>query len=53
MVADSTLANIIPHFKTVNPFITSALAKGGKVLVHGSAGISRSVALVIAFIMEK
>ncbi|OXA53267.1 Serine/threonine/tyrosine-interacting protein B [Folsomia candida] len=51
-VEDSSMANIIPHFRTVNPFIKFALNNGGKVLVHGSAGISRSVALVIAYIME-
>jgi len=52
-VEDSIMANIIPQFKAVNPFIRNAIESGGRVLVHGSAGISRSVALVIAFVMEK
>ncbi|XP_069030300.1 serine/threonine/tyrosine-interacting protein isoform X1 [Embiotoca jacksoni] len=33
-------------------FIDSCLATDGKVLVHGNAGISRSAALVIAYLME-
>uniref|UniRef100_A0A674HIV3 Serine/threonine/tyrosine interacting protein n=1 Tax=Taeniopygia guttata TaxID=59729 RepID=A0A674HIV3_TAEGU len=33
-------------------FIDGSLQSGGKVLVHGNAGISRSAALVIAYIME-
>ncbi|XP_068938330.1 serine/threonine/tyrosine-interacting protein isoform X2 [Petaurus breviceps papuanus] len=33
-------------------FIDGSLQTGGKVLVHGNAGISRSAALVIAYIME-
>lgn len=49
---DSNTANIIPLFRVVNPFIRNALTSGGRVLVHGSAGISRSVTLVISFIME-
>jgi len=44
---------MIPHFRDVNAFIESELRQGGRVLVHGSAGISRSAALVIAFIMAK
>jgi len=47
------MVNIIPHFKTVNEFVTQALDSGGKVLIHGNAGISRSAALIIAYIMEK
>uniref|UniRef100_A0A8C2M2Y6 Serine/threonine/tyrosine-interacting protein n=1 Tax=Cricetulus griseus TaxID=10029 RepID=A0A8C2M2Y6_CRIGR len=33
-------------------FIDGSLQNGGKVLVHGNAGISRSAAFVIAYIME-
>ncbi|GCB76610.1 hypothetical protein scyTo_0018357 [Scyliorhinus torazame] len=33
-------------------FIDGCLENGGKVLLHGNAGISRSAALVIAYIME-
>lgn len=34
-------------------FIDDCLSKGGQVLVHGNAGISRSAALIVAYIMEK
>lgn len=37
----------------VSQFIDECLSKNGSVLVHGNAGISRSAALVIAYIMEK
>uniref|UniRef100_A0A8C5K906 Dual specificity phosphatase catalytic domain-containing protein n=1 Tax=Jaculus jaculus TaxID=51337 RepID=A0A8C5K906_JACJA len=33
-------------------FIDGSLQNGGKVLIHGNASISRSVAFVIAYIME-
>jgi len=52
-IADSVTENIIVHFPKVKCFIDETLAAGGKVLLHGNAGISRSAALVIAFIMEK
>ncbi|CAL8120235.1 unnamed protein product [Orchesella dallaii] len=52
-IADSATENIIPHFKVVNSFLDESLSGGGKVLVHGNAGISRSAALVIAYIMSK
>ncbi|CAH3122698.1 unnamed protein product [Porites lobata] len=51
-VADSLTENIITHFPKVKAFIDSCLNSGGKVLLHGNAGISRSAALMIAFIME-
>jgi len=51
--ADSLVDTIIPHFKDTNNFIESALNSGGKVLVHGNGGVSRSAALVIAYIMSR
>lgn len=51
-VADSPTENIITHFPKVKAFVDSCLSSGGKVLLHGNAGISRSAALMIAFIME-
>ena len=36
----------------VKAFIDECLENKGKVLVHGSAGISRSASLVIAYIMD-
>lgn len=50
---DSPLESIIPHVKTVATFIDNCLHSGGKVLVHGNAGMCRSAALVIGYIMEK
>ncbi|XP_064622892.1 serine/threonine/tyrosine-interacting protein B-like [Lineus longissimus] len=52
-IADSVTENIIQHFPKVRDFIDECFRCGGKVLVHGNAGISRSAALVIAYIMER
>ncbi|XP_071441359.1 serine/threonine/tyrosine-interacting protein B-like [Hetaerina americana] len=52
-VADCVTENIIPHFPKVRDFIDGCLSSGGKALVHGNAGISRSAALVLGYIMEK
>lgn len=52
-IADTVMENIIPHFPVVKRFVDECLAAGGKVLIHGNAGISRSAALVLAYIMEK
>ncbi|RWS25686.1 serine/threonine/tyrosine-interacting protein-like isoform X2 [Leptotrombidium deliense] len=51
-IADSPTEKIIPVFDEAREFIGNCLRKGGKVLVHGNAGISRSAALVIAYVME-
>uniref|UniRef100_A0A8D0GP69 Serine/threonine/tyrosine interacting protein n=1 Tax=Sphenodon punctatus TaxID=8508 RepID=A0A8D0GP69_SPHPU len=51
-IADNPVENIIRFFPTTKEFIDGSLQTGGKVLVHGNAGISRSAALVIAYIME-
>ncbi|KAL7304578.1 hypothetical protein TKK_0003360 [Trichogramma kaykai] len=51
-IADVGSENIIKHFKPVKAFIDAALAANGRVLIHGNAGISRSAALAIAYIME-
>uniref|UniRef100_A0A672FXK3 Serine/threonine/tyrosine interacting protein n=1 Tax=Salarias fasciatus TaxID=181472 RepID=A0A672FXK3_SALFA len=47
-IADNPVENIIRFF----PMVISLLSFSGKVLVHGNAGISRSAALVIAYLME-
>ncbi|XP_046383190.1 serine/threonine/tyrosine-interacting protein-like [Ischnura elegans] len=52
-VADCVTENIIQHFPKVRDFIDECLSNGGKALVHGNAGISRSAALVLSYIMEK
>nr|XP_033808077.1 serine/threonine/tyrosine-interacting protein isoform X9 [Geotrypetes seraphini] len=51
-IADNPVENIIRFFPMTKEFIDGSLQTGGKVLVHGNAGISRSAALVIAYIME-
>lgn len=51
-IADTATENIIQHFQKVKAFIDNGLSFGGHALVHGNAGISRSAALVLAYIME-
>ncbi|XP_072165152.1 serine/threonine/tyrosine-interacting protein-like [Diadema setosum] len=51
-IADNAMENIIRHLPTVKNFIDACLQAGGRVLVHGNAGISRSAALVIGYLME-
>ncbi|NP_001089533.1 serine/threonine/tyrosine-interacting protein A [Xenopus laevis] len=51
-IADNPVENIIRFFPMSKEFIDGCLQTGGKVLIHGNAGISRSAALVIAYIME-
>ncbi|CAH2329012.1 serine threonine tyrosine-interacting [Pelobates cultripes] len=51
-IADNPIENIIRFFPMTKEFIDGCLQNGGKVLIHGNAGISRSAALVIAYIME-
>ncbi|MEE6493636.1 hypothetical protein FKM82_016905 [Ascaphus truei] len=51
-IADNPIENIIRFFQMTKEFIDGSLQTGGKVLIHGNAGISRSAALVIAYIME-
>uniref|UniRef100_A0A3Q3VK01 Uncharacterized protein n=1 Tax=Mola mola TaxID=94237 RepID=A0A3Q3VK01_MOLML len=46
------IAFFLQCFCFTKEFIDSCLATGGKVLIHGNAGISRSAALVIAYLME-
>uniref|UniRef100_A0A1B6HWI4 Tyrosine-protein phosphatase domain-containing protein n=2 Tax=Homalodisca TaxID=139475 RepID=A0A1B6HWI4_9HEMI len=51
-IADSPTENIIQHFSKVKQFIDGCHAGGGKALIHGNGGISRSAALAVAFVME-
>lgn len=51
-IADTATENIIRHFQKVKAFVDEGLNSGGQVLVHGNAGISRSAALVLAYVME-
>ncbi|NWJ05372.1 STYX protein, partial [Crypturellus undulatus] len=51
-IADNPVENIIRFFPMVSVYVLIFFFSSGKVLVHGNAGISRSAALVIAYIME-
>ncbi|KAI9233061.1 MAG: dual specificity protein phosphatase 12 [Podila humilis] len=51
-VPDMEETNLIKHFPDTFTFISEAIAKGGKVLVHCQAGASRSVAVVCAYLMK-
>ncbi|XP_023234866.1 dual specificity protein phosphatase 3-like [Centruroides sculpturatus] len=50
---DSASFPLYLYFQRAADFIEEALGSGGKVYVHCRAGISRSAALVIAFLMIK
>mmetsp|Transcript_80970 Transcript_80970/g.188108 ORF Transcript_80970/g.188108 Transcript_80970/m.188108 type:complete len:209 (-) Transcript_80970:123-749(-) len=49
---DSPFENIIRFFAAVKRFLDGVLGRGGRVLVHGNAGMSRSAAFVVAYVME-
>ncbi|KAG8449190.1 hypothetical protein GDO86_016026 [Hymenochirus boettgeri] len=51
-IADNPVENIMRFFPASKEFIDGCLQTGGKILIHGNAGISRSAAVVIAYIME-
>lgn len=50
-VEDLDTENISKYFDSSIKFIDQAKSKGGKILVHCAAGISRSATLVIAYLM--
>ncbi|KAI2797588.1 Dual specificity protein phosphatase 22 [Blomia tropicalis] len=50
--ADSFDQNVIQFFPKCNDFIHKARSDGGNVLVHCLAGISRSVTIVVAYLMS-
>ena len=52
-ISDGNTESIIPHFPRVREFLKAALAAGGRILMHGNAGISRSGALLVSFMMEQ
>ncbi|KAL8589774.1 hypothetical protein ACOMHN_020777 [Nucella lapillus] len=50
-IGNNETENIIQYFPQVNEFLLSCLKSGGRALVHGVTGTSRSAALVQAFLM--
>ncbi|KAL0850637.1 hypothetical protein ABMA28_012391 [Loxostege sticticalis] len=52
-LSDMPKEDLITHLPDTNDFIKQAIAAGGTVLVHCFFGVSRSAAVVIAYIMEK
>lgn len=52
-LSDGTNESIIPHFPRVREFLRQAMQAGGRVLMHGNAGISRSGALLVSYMMEQ
>ncbi|XP_059051388.1 dual specificity protein phosphatase MPK-4-like [Achroia grisella] len=52
-LADVPKEDLISHLPETNDFIKEAITKGGTVLVHCYFGVSRSAAVVVAYIMEK
>lgn len=52
-IADSPTENIIPYIPKISAFLDSCFQSGGKALIHGNTGISRSAALTIGYVMQK
>ncbi|KAI5951101.1 YVH1 [Candida jiufengensis] len=50
-VTDEETTNLIPYFNESFEFIESA--NGGNILIHCSQGVSRSVSVIIAYLMKK
>ncbi|XP_014234050.1 dual specificity protein phosphatase 15-like [Trichogramma pretiosum] len=52
MAADTPDQNLSQYFSICNDFIHSARLRGGNVLIHCLAGMSRSVTVAVAYIMS-
>ncbi|XP_071555290.1 uncharacterized protein [Temnothorax nylanderi] len=52
LAADSPDQNLTQYFSLCNDFIHSARLRGGNVLIHCLAGMSRSVTVAVAYIMS-
>lgn len=52
-IADDPDADIKQYFAITNSIIDSVLETGGKVLVHCTAGVSRSPTIILAYLMVK
>lgn len=51
-VLDSETSDISVHFDPIGKFVDDEINRGGKVLIHCMAGISRSASLVIAYLIR-
>ncbi|CAG8468040.1 9559_t:CDS:2 [Paraglomus occultum] len=51
-VRDHPYENILAHFDSSAKFISNAIRKNGRVLVHCQAGVSRSASVIIAYLMK-
>lgn len=49
---DNPFENIIRFFPAVKQLLDLVLGRGGRILVHGNAGMSRSAAFIVAYVME-
>ncbi|XP_076254777.1 dual specificity protein phosphatase MPK-4 [Rhynchophorus ferrugineus] len=45
--------DLLSYFDDTYTFITNALEKGGKVIIHCYYGVSRSATIIIAYVMKK
>lgn len=52
-ITDEETTNLLPHLDETFEFIDHAASQGRKVLVHCSQGVSRSVAVIMAYLMKK
>ena len=52
-ILDSSNQSLLRHFPAAIAFIKDGMARGGGVLVHGDAGVSRSSTCVIAYMMQE
>ncbi|OCB87383.1 phosphatases II [Sanghuangporus baumii] len=52
-IADSVCADLRPYLEGACRCISDSLAKGNNVLVHCQQGISRSAAIVVAYLMRE
>lgn len=52
-VDDIYSENLIKHFEEAYVFIDECISTGGKILIHCSAGVSRSSAFTLSYLIKK